>query len=397
MRFLFVATALAVVACGRHEVRFGTEEYWRLPAEARQGPRAAYLKRQEERASRLAARCRALGTVEAHVVASQYALWTEWVVRGEGDPLEAEHVLTLWAKAYSVARKHRRGAPRTVDDLRRWLEARQNPVTGSWAPPEAPLWLAVGETGEALRLLASGDTVSFREVPMFLGILRTPAAASEVLSTTYRVASRAGLEAPIRHLAWLPWLRWVARDQVEWDPSWETGFRTHCASLLLDEGTGGYRCVEGRGMDLVTTYRLVRGWSRGQRPATWVPRPQTMVATILAWADTLSAHRWPEAVALLVGSMADLDAPTRARACEVVQRWVEAVSTGARQRGSVSVSGYRVWEEVGPSSVRLWVREAGCPLDFSVLDLPSQALGGRLPTLEDLEREVLRGRVRAEH
>jgi len=388
---LGVLTAL-VIGCAEERVTFGTDAYWRLSAGEREGPKQEYLKSQGRRAVRLHEACTRLGTVHGAWVARQFGLWATWTREAERDPILTDHVLTLWAKEYSKARKQRRRVPRTVEEMAGWLASRQNDVTGSWAPPEAPLWLAVGETAEALRLLARGDTLpEVREPMVFLAIMQGPAAAAEVTATTYELASAAGLEQPLRGLAWLPWLRWMTRESVKWDPSWEQEYRTFCNSLLLDTVTGGYRCIRQSGMDITATYRFVLGWDRGEKLLTWMPSPQRMAATIVGQADTLNGDLRSDAASLLVGSIAFLDSIARGEVCTVLNEWVRIAERDVdRPSGLSLVKACRSLARMGAGDgeVGQWLAQSGCSIPIGCQPSLLASLLRRtptIPTLADLE------------
>ncbi len=383
---------LATGGCSPREVQYGTDAYWRLSPQEREGQLRRYLHRQAERASRLRERCRRLGTPDGEMIARQFDLWASWVREAERDPVLGEHVLTSWMREYTRARKARHRTPRTVEEARAWVLSRQNPITGSFAPPEAPLWLAIGETAEALRLLADGDSLpDLRDPPLFLAILRSPEAAIDVTATTYELASVGGLLEPMRSLAWLPWLRWVTRRVVGWDPSWDRAYRAYCTRTLLDPATGMYRPNRTTGGDAVTTYRFARGWSRQTDLVTWLPSPQAMAPVLLAREDELLN---PEDASLLVGCVADLDGATRAAVCERLgamaqEAYAELVRAGPLRLRACDVL-FRVG--VGNPIVLEWLGQFGCRPPVS-LD-PSRVMellraGPFLSPLEELEAQKI--------
>lgn len=393
-----MAAAVLTAGCTKDRITFGTDAFWRLPPEEREGPTRAFLASQAQRARRLRAACLRLGTVQGALAARQFGLWADWAVRAEADPVAAEHVLTLWSKEYALARRQRRRAPRTVDELKTWLLARQNPLTGSWAHPEAPLWLAIGETGEALRILTADSMPELREPVVFLAIVHTPEAAAEVTARTLELASEAGLQQPIRHLAWLPWLRWVTRDLTQWAPDWDAAYRRFCASLLLDTATGGYRCVAAGAMDIAATYRFALGWNRGEEPLAWLPSPQGMAATIVAAASEVPDSLRAAAASLLVGSLADLDSTAVRRVCAVLNEWAQSAARDAEGAyGPAVVDAVEVLSRigVGNDASHQWRAQFGCAVivpDPSVL-LARLRAGTATATLCDLEARALAARL----
>ncbi|MBN1423357.1 hypothetical protein JXA88_02270 [Candidatus Fermentibacteria bacterium] len=392
-----VLAATLAMGCSTERARFGTEAFLKLPPEEREVLRSEYLHAQGRRAHRLHASCVALGTVHGDLAARQFGRWAEWSRLADDDPVMTEHVLTLWRKEYSRARTARRRQPQTLEDLAAWLAARQNDVTGAWVHPEAPLWLAVGETAEALRILRWDRSLLEDVHPLiFLTIVHRKEAARSVMAATYDAASRAGLAWPVRDAAWLPWLRFITHDLIGWEPEWDREFRLVCDEHLLDAATGGYRCRDGTGMDILTTYRLAVGWNKDSDLLSWLSSPQAMTATVLTMVDTLGEHLRPQAAALLVGAMADVDSLTRRGSCVTLTRWARHAgeSMAAGLHGPALLSSATLLWRVGAWDRTLseWLAHFGCPGVFQGTVPDLTALGHRgieAPSLADLETFVL--------
>lgn len=366
--FLSAAACIVYSACQKGEIRFGTTEYWDLPADQREGPRNEFVAGQERRARALFDHSKRIGTLEGEIVGRQYSLWSEWTRRIEDDPLATEEVLARWLRDLRRARKARRTAPRSVSELRAWLIDRQDDDIGSWAPPEAPLWLAVGETARALQLLdTNGEISELKHRLVFLYILQDPETAWESAQRLLEMGQRSPFPEAIRTYAWLPWLQWLTRDRIHWADHWRSAFRTHCTSEWLDPTSGGYPTEADGAMDLVTTYRLIAGLNAGTDIPAWIPAPQHMVRTVLAAADTLSRSFRPLAASLLIGSLADVDTLVRGEACEVLSVWhdeaTQRLSRGLGELADLSWS-IGLLSHTGPvdGPVHRWMEQFGCDM-----------------------------------
>jgi hypothetical protein len=363
-----LALSMVFAACKKGDIRFGTVEYWDLPVEQREGPRNAFIERQEQRAQLLLERSKQIGTLEGEIIGRQYSLWSEWTRRVEDDPVTTEEVLAKWAKALGQARKARRNSPRNLSELRAWLGSRQDEDIGSWSPSEVPLWLAVGETARALYLLAhNGRLPALKQRPVFLHIVQDPQRAWESLHALLERGRHTSFPEAIRSYAWLPWLQWITRERIQWPEDWGSSFRTYCTNRWLDLASGGYPTEPDARMDLVTTHRLIVGFNAGAEIPSWIPAPQQMVGTILSTADTLSQNSRPLAVPLLAASLADLDSLARASACRILAAW-QAEAVGRLFEGGDDLTdlswALSLLAQYGPTDgpVFQWMEQFGCDL-----------------------------------
>jgi hypothetical protein len=152
-------------------------------------------------------------------------------------------------------------------------------------------------------------------------------------------------------------------------------------------------------MDITATYRLAAGWSGGEDLLTGLPSPQAMAVTIVGGADTLGEVLRPTAASLLVGSIADLDSLSRARACAVLQLWTDAAEEHLGQSDEASV--FRACDLLArtgawPGIAHDWLASTGClvparrtPSDAALLLRHPNPT----PDLATLEAHVLAARL----
>jgi len=363
--FAFLIVFLTL-SCGERDVRFGTPEYWELPAAEQKDARDSFIREQHEEGQRLFDQAVSYGTFHGDLTARQYSAWLSWVHEVEDDPVEAAEILAEWKKELVHVRRERNNTPQSIQELISWLLANQRSETGSWAPDNAPIWLHIEEIARAVELTRMADQpLNFRHRILPLGIIRDPAVVRTMVRDALERTKQTGFSRELSALAWLPGLQYATRRELEWPERWEDVVRTICVREWLDEETGGFGVNPGDGFDIETTYRLIHGWNDDFMVLSYIPSPQKLAPSIISMADTIPDGMKPYATALLVGCIADQDSLLKQEVCSVITQW-QADAFSRISAGNVSGDSliYALWVAMHSGllggSPADWMSLAGC-------------------------------------
>lgn len=321
-RYFTLPIIFLTVSCGERDVRFGTPEYWEVPAAERKEARDRFIQDQQEEGCRLLEQTLSYRTFYGDLIARQYSAWLTWAHQVEDDPVHAAEIIVEWKKELVHVRRERTDAPKSADELISWLVSKQRQETGSWAPDNAPIWLHIEEIARAVSIIQMADRpLNFMQRILPLGIIRDPAVVRTLLRDAIDRSKRTGFTRELTALAWLPWLQRATRQELEWPERWEDIVRTICVREWLDNETGGFGVKVGDGFDIETTYRLICGWNDDSMVLSYIPSPQNLAPSLIAMADTIPLGIKPYATALLVGCIADQDSLLKHEVCSLLTQW----------------------------------------------------------------------------
>jgi len=392
-RSVILPVMLLILSCGNRDVRFGTPEYWELPAADQQAVRDSFIQEQKQEGHQLHERTVSYATFHGTVVARQYSAWLSWAHEIEDDPVRAAEIISEWKKELVHIRRGRKNDPTTLNDLIAWIGAHQRTETGSWAPDNAPIWLHIEEIGRALEIIRLADypvKLSQRILP--LGIIRNPAVVRTMLREALDRSKRTGYTRELSALAWLPWLRYATISELEWPERWGEIVRTICIREWLDPATGGFGINRGEGFDMEATHRLIRGWNDDALVFSYIPSPQKMALSVVTMADTLSLKMKPRAVMLLVGSIADQDSLMSREICSIIKQWQEHAYgiisaksiSGDTLTSALSIALYSGIVGGPPAEWMLLADCAGLQLQEKDREIFRTRIGGKINAVENI-------------